>query len=71
MNLTVNGKSASINGKDTMNVTSLLEELQVPQREYVTVELNGAIIDRDNFDEAAVRDGDAIEFLYFMGGGAH
>jgi len=71
MHLTVNGKPASIGTKDPLNVTSLLEELQVAQREYVTVELNGAIIDRGDFDVAAVREGDTIEFLYFMGGGAH
>ena len=69
MNLTVNGKQATIAGKSTLTVTTLLEELQVPQREYVTVELNGDIIERSEFDGVAVADGDKVEFLYFMGGG--
>ena len=36
---------------------------------YVTVDLNGDILERANFDSIAVVDGDEIEFLYFMGGG--
>ena len=45
MNLTVNGKAAAL-AADALSVTKLLEELQVAQREYVTVELNGDILDR-------------------------
>ena len=40
------------------------------QREYVTVELNGDILDRAAFDGALVSNGDTVEFLYFMGGGS-
>ncbi|MHB9096477.1 MAG: sulfur carrier protein ThiS [Syntrophales bacterium] len=36
---------------------------------YVTVELNGAILERKNFDFISIGDGDRVEFLYFMGGG--
>lgn len=70
MNLTVNGKPASIAKETPISVSSLLETLQVAQREYVTVELNGDILDRDRFDAATVKDGDTVEFLYFMGGGS-
>lgn len=69
MNLTVNGKPASIAEETTLSITKLLEALQVEQREYVTVELNGEILDRGDFEGAAVKDGDSVEFLYFMGGG--
>jgi sulfur carrier protein len=69
MNLTVNGKPASIDDTEALNVHELLDALKVEQAEYVTVELNGDIIDRDDFVRATVRDGDAVEFLYFMGGG--
>ncbi|BCG47049.1 Sulfur carrier protein ThiS [Citrifermentans bremense] len=68
MNLTVNGKPANIAEENPVPVSQLLELLQVEQREYVTVELNGAILDRGDFD-ATVKDGDNVEFLYFMGGG--
>ena len=69
MNLTVNGKPASISEENPISVLALLEALQVAQREYVTVELNGDILDRGDFEGATVKDGDTVEFLYFMGGG--
>ncbi|HBA89080.1 MAG TPA: thiamine biosynthesis protein ThiS [Geobacter sp.] len=69
MNLTVNGKPATIADENPVSITDLLEKLQVEQREYVTVELNGDILDRGDFEGATVKDGDTVEFLYFMGGG--
>jgi sulfur carrier protein len=69
MNLTVNGKPAAIEEKETLNITELLSVLNVSQPDYVTVELNGDILERDNFPATVVRDGDTVEFLYFMGGG--
>ncbi|TGU72564.1 sulfur carrier protein ThiS [Geomonas terrae] len=69
MNLMVNGKPASITEAQPVSITYLLEALQVEQREYVTVELNGDIMDRAQFDGTTVKDGDNVEFLYFMGGG--
>ncbi len=69
MNLMVNGKPASITEEQPVSITCLLEALQVEQREYVTVELNDDIMDRAQFDGTTVKDGDNVEFLYFMGGG--
>lgn len=69
MNLTVNGKPATIENKPSVNVNELLEDLSVAQAEYVTVELNGEVLDREDFASTTVKDGDTVEFLYFMGGG--
>jgi sulfur carrier protein len=69
MNLTINGKETSISENSARTVDSLLEELDVSQRLYVTVELNGEILDRSAYETTPVKEGDAIEFLYFMGGG--
>ncbi|MCM2359596.1 MAG: sulfur carrier protein ThiS [Geobacteraceae bacterium] len=69
MNLTVNGKPATIDNQETLDITTLLTVLKVETPEYVTVELNGEILDRENFDATSVKNGDSIEFLYFMGGG--
>jgi sulfur carrier protein len=69
MNLTVNGKPAAIDGKDTLSITGLLAELKVESPEYVTVELNSEILERESFATTQVKDGDEVEFLYFMGGG--
>ena len=69
MNLTVNGKPASIEGKEALSIVELLAELKVETPEYVTVELNGDILERENFATTQAKDGDEVEFLYFMGGG--
>jgi sulfur carrier protein len=69
MNLTVNGKPAAIDGKEQVNVNELLADLKVAQAEYVTVELNGEVLERDDFGSTMVNDCDTVEFLYFMGGG--
>ena len=69
MQLTVNGKPATIDSTESLSIPSLLSELKVAQPEYVTVELNGEILDRESFGSTTVKNGDTIEFLYFMGGG--
>jgi sulfur carrier protein len=69
MNISVNGKETTIPENLARTLDSLLEELDVPQRLYVTVELNDEIIDRPAFETTPVNEGDVIEFLYFMGGG--
>jgi sulfur carrier protein len=69
MKITVNGKDAELISNDARTIDSLLEELNVSQRLYVTVELNGEILERDKFISTPVNEGDSIEFLYFMGGG--
>jgi sulfur carrier protein len=69
MELKVNGKPATIDGKEFLDVTALLVELKVDQPDYVTVELNGEILDREQFPTTTVKSGDSVEFLYFMGGG--
>lgn len=69
MKITVNGKGTELPDNPVRTVESLLEELDVAQRLYVTVELNGDILAREAFPATSVKDGDAVEFLYFMGGG--
>jgi sulfur carrier protein len=69
MIITINGKETVIPENPDRSIDSLLEELNVSQRLYVTVELNGDILDRPVFESTPVKEGDAIEFLYFMGGG--
>ena len=69
MNISINGKETQIPENSDRTIESLLEELDVSQRLYVTVELNGEILDRAAFEITPVNQGDVIEFLYFMGGG--
>jgi sulfur carrier protein len=70
MQITINGKETTIPENRDRTIDSLLEELDVSQRLYVTVELNGDILDRLIYDTTPVSAGDVIEFLYFMGGGS-
>ncbi len=67
MKLIINGKPVSLDSK--LTVDALLVNQSVKMPEMVSVELNGRILRRSEFGATALNDGDAVEFLYFMGGG--
>jgi sulfur carrier protein len=67
MKLTVNGEDADVRG--ALTVTELLIEQSVKMPDMVSVELNGQIVKRSDFQDTLLADGDNVEFLYFMGGG--
>jgi sulfur carrier protein len=69
MELTVNGKATIIDAAEPLDIATLLTTLSVAQPEYVTVEVNGEILEREQFAAITVKSGDIVEFLYFMGGG--
>lgn len=56
---------------DGLKLTELftLENVETP--EYVTVSLNEEFVPSDKVAETVLRDGDNVEFLYFMGGGSY
>jgi len=64
----VNGEEASIEEGST--IADLLVSQKVKMPDMVSVEYNGEILDRALFAETQLKEGDAVEFLYFMGGGA-
>ena len=68
MTLTVNGEKLEI--EKSVNIKELLVIAKAQQPDYVTVQLNGELIDHGGFEDNFVNDGDEIEFLYFMGGGS-
>jgi sulfur carrier protein len=68
MRITVNGKPADVSGEVDINV--LLDELKTQDALYVTVQLNGVILKREDFDSVTVKENDTVELLYFMGGGS-
>ena len=51
-------------------VKELIEKEDVETPQYVTVTINDEFVESGAFDSTEVKDGDEIEFLYFMGGGA-
>ena len=67
MKLIVNGKDADV--RDALTVTDLLVDQGVKMPAMVSVELNGQIIKRSDFEGTVLGEGDKVEFLYFMGGG--
>lgn len=69
MKLIINGKQEEV--ARNMTVQELLYALKVESPDMVSVELNGTILRRAELDATPVRENDAIEFLYFMGGGSH
>ncbi len=69
MELIINGKKDVIENKN-ISVTDLLNIKNVKSPEMVSVELNGSILNRENFTSTYIKNGDIIEFLYFMGGGS-
>lgn len=67
MKLIVNGKETSFN--NALTISRLLVEQEVKMPEMVSVELNGQILKRTDFEGTSLKEGDKVEFLYFMGGG--
>jgi sulfur carrier protein len=68
MTITVAGNKKEY--EEGLTVTALIEKEQIDNPEYVTVTINDDFIDREAFPSTVLKEGDAVEFLYFMGGGA-
>lgn len=56
---------------DGISVQDLIKIENVETPEYVTVTLNDEFLKSGTFAETKLKDGDSVEFLYFMGGGAY
>ena len=68
MTITVAGNKKEY--EDGINLPTLIEKEQIDNAEYVTVTVNDEFVEREKFPETIIKDGDVVEFLYFMGGGA-
>jgi thiamine biosynthesis protein ThiS len=64
--LTVNGDSRTVPGPATL--TDLLSHLGLDPR-MVVVELNREIVRRQYLSDRALKDGDSVELVHFVGGG--
>ncbi len=53
-----------------LTLSELIKLNKVFQPEMVTVQVNEEFVERDVWDTTALKDGDHVDFLYFMGGGA-
>ncbi|MGE5581730.1 MAG: sulfur carrier protein ThiS [Bacillota bacterium] len=68
MNLIISGKSEEIS-LSKRTILELLQVKKVEMPEMVSVELNGVILRQPEYAATLLKDGDQIEFLYYMGGG--
>lgn len=55
--------------KDGLTLPELLSAENVEMPEYVTVSINEEFVESDKKESTVLKDGDNVEFLYFMGGG--
>ena len=68
MTITVAGNKKEY--EEGLTVAALIEKEDVENAAYVTVTLNDDFVEKDNFETTVLQEGDVVEFLYFMGGGA-
>ena len=68
MFITVTGEKKEV--KDGITIGELLEQEKVQTPEYVTVSVNDEFVEGDGRNATVLKEGDSVEFLYFMGGGA-
>lgn len=67
MTITVAGKKKEY--EEGLTVAELIVKEDVENPEYVTVTLNDEFVESARIKETVLKDGDVVEFLYFMGGG--
>ncbi|MCI5983402.1 MAG: sulfur carrier protein ThiS [Marinilabiliaceae bacterium] len=66
--ITINGEAAEVTLPLTLS--QLIKQQNVAQPEMVSVQVNEDFADRTDWDSIEIKEGDSIDFLYFMGGGA-
>lgn len=65
--ITVNGESQDV--KLPLTLTELIKQNNVEQPDMVSVQVNDDFVDRTEWDDIQIKEGDSVDFLYFMGGG--
>ena len=67
MVITVAGVTKEV--ADGLTVAKLVVDEKVETPQYVTVTINDEFVESRDFEKTTLKDGDTVEFLYFMGGG--
>ncbi|MGN1134322.1 MAG: sulfur carrier protein ThiS [Oscillospiraceae bacterium] len=67
MSITVAGVKKEV--ADGLTVAQLVIDENVETPQYVTVTINDEFVENGAFENTILKDGDTVEFLYFMGGG--
>lgn len=66
--ITVNGEVQEV--QLPLTLTELIKQNDVQQPEMVSVQVNDDFADRTEWDGIQIKEGDNVDFLYFMGGGS-
>ena len=69
MKITVNGEHQELSEVEP-TIINLLEARKVESPEMVAVQLNGEYVQIKSYPSTHLRQGDDVEFLFFMGGGS-
>ena len=64
----VNGDAQEVS--QPLNVSELIKQSDVQQPEMVSVQVNEEFVEREDWETIQLKEGDKVDFLYFMGGGA-
>ncbi|MBQ8937387.1 MAG: sulfur carrier protein ThiS [Prevotella sp.] len=67
MKVYVNGEAQEVN--QPLTVSELIKASGVQQPEMVSVQVNEEFADREEWDGIQLKEGDHVDFLFFMGGG--
>jgi len=68
MRIRVNGEEKDV--LSMLSIFALIADSGVASPDMVSVQLNGEFTPKGAWSETLVREGDEIDFLYFLGGGA-
>ena len=68
MKIKINGKEEELSAQ-ALTVAQVIKDFKVESPDMVSVQLNGEFVKREDFSSQTLKDGDEIDFLYFMGGG--
>ncbi|MBI4632381.1 MAG: sulfur carrier protein ThiS [Deltaproteobacteria bacterium] len=68
MIITVNGEKKTVVGAH-ITISELLKLNKVEMPEMVSVQINGSFVDRKEYPSKMITNEDAVDFVYFMGGG--
>ena len=63
----VNGETQEI--QLPLSLSELIRQNDVQQPDMVSVQVNEDFVDRAEWDGIQIKEGDSVDFLYFMGGG--
>ena len=67
MTITIAGVKKEV--KDGITLPELIEQEKVETPMYVTVSINEEFVKKSDETATVLKEGDSVEFLYFMGGG--